>query len=195
MKISKMRKGFKKWSDEKATFLRKEMGLGEYDRLCPYKIADHLNLKIYAIDEVPNMLQSITQIMTTLGHGQFHALAMIAKSGQKVIIYNPSNTEKRRHSDLMHEISHMLCEHKFESSFETNLPVLMREYNEAYEQEANWLGGCLLFPKCAVFATVKHKRDEEATCDRYGISSEMFRYRVNVTGAKRIFARKRMQNS
>jgi len=165
MKISKMRKGFKKWSDEKATFLRKEMGLGEYDRLCPYKIADHLNLKIYAIDEVPNMLQSITQIMTT------------------------------RHSDLMHEISHMLCEHKFESSFETNLPVLMREYNEAYEQEANWLGGCLLFPKCAVFATVKHKRDEEATCDRYGISSEMFRYRVNVTGAKRIFARKRMQNS
>jgi hypothetical protein len=66
-----------------------------------------------------------------------------------------------------------------------------RDYSKLEEDEAAWLGGCLLVPRdaaVAVAVAMSSTPIERAATD-YGVSDRIMSWRVNVTGAKAQAAR------
>ena len=62
--------------------------------------------------------------------------------------------------------------------------MALRTYNEEQEEEANWLGGCLLLPREALIAIRRKGGPDEDVCTEYGVSQAMLRFRCNVTGVE-----------
>jgi Zn-dependent peptidase ImmA (M78 family) len=68
---------------------------------------------------------------------------------------------------------------------------MLNTYNRDQEDEANWMAGCLLLPREALAVAMKQRVDFEITAKKYGVSREMLRWRINVTGVQRQFDRGR----
>jgi len=102
-----------------------------------------------------------------------------------IIVHNPTHTPARQQSNLMHELAHILCGHKISESKEIiELPKCLRDFNEEKENEANWLGGCLQLPRPALLYCLRHKMNIDDIAKQYNCSTEMAKYRINITGVK-----------
>lgn len=51
------------------------------------------------------------------------------------------------------------------------------------EKESEWLTGALLVPRPAALQIADRRLSLEAVAQEYGVSTEMMRFRINVTGA------------
>lgn len=189
MSKTPFKRGFKSWAEKKAEDLRGELGLSKFAPLDCFILSKHLRIKALSVSEIPGITPDIVDVLTQEHASEFSALAMLTEEGGKLIIFNPAHSVERTQSNVMHELAHIICGHSFDSELQANLPIHLREFDEQKESEAIWLSGCLLFPKCAVFSSLKYKKEKEETCNKYKISPEMYKYRVNVTGALRIYKR------
>ena len=106
--------------------------------------------------------------------------------GTKIILYNPFHSKARQQSDLMHELAHIICEHKHgEVSHNTPLPFGMRNYNTEEEEEAKCLGSTLqLATPCLLWAN-KRGMTTDAIAEYFNASIDMVAYRMNMTGIAR----------
>jgi hypothetical protein len=103
-----------------------------------------------------------------------------------VIINNPSHALPRQESDIMHEISHIICKHvPSKLIYIGGLPFPLREYNTEQEEEASWLGACLQLPRSALWAAVKRRMTVSEMGQYFQASEEMIRYRRQITGVDR----------
>jgi Zn-dependent peptidase ImmA (M78 family) len=56
-------------------------------------------------------------------------------------------------------------------------------WGQELEEEANWLAGALLVSDEAAIAVARSKMSIENAARKYGVSSKMMRFRLNVSGA------------
>ena len=92
-------------------------------------------------------LTSLTRLkeLEALQPGAFSACTFDLGT-RKVIVCNPLATAERRRSDVSHEASHLLLDHKVREVEQLGgLSFFTCDPDE--EQEANWLAGCLLLPR------------------------------------------------
>lgn len=107
----------------------------------------------------------------------------IKEAGIMAIIVNPSHAPERQSSTMMHEISHIILKHvavRVDLS-QTGI-MLVSEYSEDDEGEADWLAGTLLLPR----DTIKHYRELGMTSTQiarlFGVSNQMCEWRIRMTG-------------
>jgi hypothetical protein len=81
---------------------------------------------------------------------------------------------------VAHEIAHALLFHTLASDSD---PVRARPWDRTAEEEAQWLGGALLVSDEAALALARAGTDTVSGAARYGVSTDMLTYRLNVTGA------------
>ena len=108
--------------------------------------------------------------------------------GQSVIIYNKNHSDARNESTIMHELSHIICEHRpsIDPNFQ-DLGLILHSYNQEHEDEANWLGGCLQLPmEGLVWALLKNMNNEQIA-SHFLASLDMVKFRLNVSGARQKF--------
>jgi len=88
----------------------------------------------------------------------------------------------------MHELAHILLGHTPARVDVTEDGLLiLNTFNKDQEEEAAWLAGCLLLTRdCLVFVR-RNRLDLAEAAKRYGTSSDMLRYRLNVTGVDQQF--------
>jgi Zn-dependent peptidase ImmA (M78 family) len=53
------------------------------------------------------------------------------------------------------------------------------------EEEADWLGGCLLLPRTVLFQAAKQGKTAEKIAKEYETSEQMARFRLNAIGPGR----------
>jgi hypothetical protein len=162
----RMKRGFKKFAEDKSVQIRKELGLKATDFLCAFKLCDHFNLQ---------------------GEGKSFWSAATIPLGNKnyAIVHNTQHSEARQQSNLMHEIAHILCEHETENTEQIGaLSGLMRSYNAGQEEEAEWLGATLQLPRPALISALKQNMSLNGISIKYTASTEMVTYRINITGVK-----------
>jgi Zn-dependent peptidase ImmA (M78 family) len=86
----------------------------------------------------------------------------------------------------MHELAHNICGHETSKSQQINgLGLLLREYNEEQEKEAEWLGSCLQLPRKALVWALNKKMSYEEISEYFQASEDMVRFRINTTGVKK----------
>lgn len=188
-KKTKYRRGFKKWTDEKAIELRKQLGLYASSPLCAFKLCEFLKIPVI----VPSNVQGLSEdyLNELIGNGSTHwSAATIPLNDEKyMIVHNPTHSPARQQSNLMHELAHILCEHKVsEKTKSTGLSGFLRSLNTEQEDEAEWLGSCLQLPRPALIYSLKKGMTYENIAEHYNCSIEMVQYRINITGVKRQLA-------
>jgi Zn-dependent peptidase ImmA (M78 family) len=99
------------------------------------------------------------------------------------VIYNPTHSEGRQASDIMHELAHIILDHEPATiiiAYDGSLS--MRSYNQTQEDEASWLAWCLLLPREALLWCKRRAISTEQIAEDYGVSETLVTFRLRVTG-------------
>lgn len=178
-------RGFKAWSERTALRVREELDLAPTDPLDPQRLAKHLAVTLRTPEEIPGLSATARDVLGKSEANGWSAVT-ISRSGRDVIIYNPCNSSPRRASDLMHELAHLLLGHEPSRFFFAGVGgANLRSYDPRQEAEAAWLAGCLLLPRPALLNIRNAGLPPAAACRIYGVSQDLLRYRLSVTGVNR----------
>ena len=176
------RRGFKSSSEETALKIRRKLGLAPHAPVSPLAIAQLLAVPIISAVELEELSQEVRDRLVQ-DHSDSWSAITVSDGNKHLIVLNPSHAATRANSSLAHEIAHVLLGHEPSMMFMTPQSGLsLRTYNKDQEDEANWLAGCILLPRSALLHVRRRGLGDDQICSEYGVSSAMFRFRVNATG-------------
>lgn len=99
------------------------------------------------------------------------------------IVINPSHARVRQRSTLTHELAHFLLRHvPARVDVSVSGMLLLSEYSEESEAEADWLSGALLLPREAL---MHHRSRSESAANIarvFGTSEQLCEWRLRMTG-------------
>jgi Zn-dependent peptidase ImmA (M78 family) len=182
----KFKRGFKTKSEDIAVQYRSYLNLSAKDPMPAKNLAEHLGIKVLTPHDVFKGNHETLDYL--INSEEWSALTLPCKSGDRVIIHNSRHSKARQESNIMHEIAHIICEHKAPTN---NIGIVLRDYNEEQEKEAEWLGGCLQLPREALIWALERKMNNDEIAVFFNASNDMVRFRLNKTGAKLQFLNRR----
>jgi len=176
------KRGFKSWCENVAIQQRRELKLQSVDPLDPWALAKHLEVDVWAPEQIPGIDPGCLKILLIDDPDSWSAVTI--RMGSKVlIILNSVHRGGRPASNLMHELSHILLNHKPARIDITEDGLLMlNTYEKDQEEEATWLAGCLLLPRDALMSIRQHGLNQKVAAKRYGVSVDMLQWRIKMTG-------------
>lgn len=105
-----------------------------------------------------------------------------------LVILNSSHPAGRQANDLMHELAHRILDHTPQEMDMTADGIMMlKSYDKAQEEEADWLSGSLLLPRDALLSIKRRRLDTASAALEYGVSQKMLNYRLAMSGVNRQF--------
>lgn len=189
MAIKKLRHGFKSWAERESVKFRTTLGLLPHQPLSGFRLAEFLGVRVLSPFDINSFPRNHA---TKLVNSDWSALTMITNSGAKIIIHNIRHNPGRQQSDLMHELSHIICGHEMpiiSNAEESRLPL--RHYNKEHENEAEWLGGNLQITRAGLLWALQGNMSISDMCNYFTASEDMVKYRIQVTGVKKQLAYRR----
>jgi Zn-dependent peptidase ImmA (M78 family) len=187
----KYRYGFKSETEDYAKEFRKELGLAPHHPLCPWKLATLLEIPVEPLScyraRIPDAVIHFTET-----ESNFFSAVTIFNQYRRLIIHNDSHAPNRQAANIAHELSHSILGHIPKPIFDE---YGNRQFNDQDEDEADWFGPVLLVPKDAAFHIVKTEMSVEKASKIYGASREVITMRVNLSGARKVFARAKKKAS
>lgn len=155
------------------------MGLAATAPLDIPALARHLNIEIIAADRLVDRgrLEDLEQVQPYA----FSAATFHLPSGRKVVVYNPCHDQGRVNSDIAHEVGHLLLDHDVRE-VQQLAGYTFFTCNPEQEEEATWLGGCLLLPRPLLLQEAFQQADSDSIAKRYQVSQHMARFRLNTSG-------------
>jgi len=176
------RRGFKTWSEQTALRARQKLKLSASSPLDPLRLAELLGVFVLQPSDLPDLGEEVRLRLASVHRDCWSAIT-VSDGSCHLIVVNSSHAKSRLNSSLAHEIAHIILGHEPSMMFMSSTSgMALRTYNEEQEEEANWLGGCLLLPREALMLIRRIGRSDEDACSEYGVSSAMLRFRFNVTG-------------
>ena len=178
--------GFKTKANRIAVQLRADLGLAPIAPLDPWSVCDHFDVEVIKLSELLD--DGGTQIgshFLDVDTDVFSAV-VIPRGMRTAIVHNDAHAPVRQRSNLFHELSHLFLGHSVK-------PLLSadgtRDRDGAVEDEAAFLGGCLAIPNEAAYHIVDSGMHAMAA-NAYRVSGPMLTYRLRVSGALQIAARR-----
>jgi len=188
-----LKRGFKTESERRATSLRNELGLQPKVPLYARILARHMRIPIIT----PNGIQGLTQedLNELCGRGSSNWSALTLVASQKTfIIHNSSHSPGRQESNIMHELSHLICDHQPSEIMQVDgFAFPIRTCDKSQEEEADWVCGCLKLPRDGILWAVRSGMEHEAIADHFASSLDLVRYRIRITGVDRQVQRARQK--
>lgn len=174
-----MRRGFKTQAEQISLQLRKELGLTASDRLDCTALAAHLAIDVAPVTDLLGHGASAADVNRLVADdGGFSAMT-VYRGTRCRIFFNPFHPPTRNANSIAHEISHVVLEH--EPAAFTDCDGL-RDWNAEQEDEAAWLAGALLVPREGAFRWMLAGGSQTAGAEHFGVSAQLFTWRVNHTG-------------
>ncbi|MEQ8553083.1 MAG: ImmA/IrrE family metallo-endopeptidase [Cyclobacteriaceae bacterium] len=181
MNFTILKRGFKANAEKRALLFRQELNLKYYSPLDAFLLANHLGIDVFTPSEM-GLDKNSCNHLTKNGSG-WSALTIKNNEANYIIIHNPNHHETRQQSNIMHEISHILCEHEFPPLMMVeNMPIPSRSYNELFEAEADWLGSNILIPRKALQWCLYRGMKLQDVASYFNVSEQMVRMRINLSG-------------
>ncbi len=175
------KRGFKSWCENTSAALRAELKLGTADGLDPRKLAAHLEIIVWKLEEIPGIPDECVAVLRA--DSDSWSAATVCVGIRHAVILNSGHSPARMNSDFMHELSHLVLAHTpARVDVSNDEMLLLSTYNRAQEEEANWLSGALLLPRDALFNIRRQELTDVTACRLYGCSQDMLTFRLRVTG-------------
>jgi Zn-dependent peptidase ImmA (M78 family) len=174
-----MRRGFKTEAERLANDCRSRLGCGKFDPAPLAGVAAELGAEIVSAADLVAIerLEELKALQDdALSAGTFRR-----RNGRKVIVFNPLHEEGRRNSDIAHELAHLLLGHNVRT-IESVGDVRFLTCDREQEEEADWLGGCLLLPRDLLVKAAFAKMGPAEIAATYKTSEQMAKFRLNASG-------------
>lgn len=175
-------RGFKTWTERVAVSIRGDLSLSPNDALDPRQLAEYLDARLATPHEIVGMSAAdLIQLLDTDPWGW--SAVSVLKDKAPLIIFNPRHSTARQASDIMHELAHLLLDHKPATLIASpDGRFVMRSYDQTQEDEANWLAWALLLPRDALMAAKKRGLSVDKIAAEYGVSETLVNFRLRMTG-------------
>lgn len=181
-----LRRGFKSWAEQQAISFRESLNIHPCAPLPAARLAQHLDVPIIDPNQVPNMSDEHLKQLLETDQWSWSGVTVVY-ADLMLIIKNSSHPPGRQQSDVMHELSHVICKHAAARVIQhPQLPLAQREYDATQEKEASWLGACLQLPRPALFWASKRGMTHADAAEHFGATEEMVSYRRRISGVDKI---------
>jgi hypothetical protein len=188
------RRGFKAWCENTSLLLRTELELRPNDALDPRRLAAHLEVTVWKLEEVPGIPADCVAVLRA--DPDSWSAATVCEGALHAIILNSGHSSARMNSDLMHELSHLILAHTpARVDVSPDGMLLLSTFDRLQEDEANWLSGALLLPRTVLFDVRGRSLCDSEACRIYGCSQDMLTYRLRMTAVDRQIERSRKSAS
>jgi IrrE N-terminal-like domain len=181
-----LRRGFKADAERLAESVRGELGLEPWQPLDCLVLADQLGIDVVTLRELRRHGAKDESIRRLISADAGFSATTVCAGTRRLIVYNPREPPGRRANSLAHELSHVLLEHEPKPALGAGG---CRHWENREEDEADWLGAALLVPREGALHQMTLDGDLERGAAHFGVSIELFRWRVNHTGVRRQLAR------
>jgi hypothetical protein len=184
---NKLARGFKSKAEKLSVEYRQKLGLQANALLSAFALAAYLEVNVYTPQAFGLDSRDLQNILGSADRDSgWSALTMDTQKGNRIIIHNDCHVPVRQQSNLMHELAHIICNHKQVSNHTgLNLPMSMREFDPIQEEEATILGSALIIPREGLISLLRKNWSHPAIGNHYNASAEMVQFRINATGAER----------
>lgn len=176
-----MRRGFKTQAERAAGNARHALKLGALEPLDPWAFANHLSVAVLEFGSLELSPKSIRQL--TVSDVESWSALTLREGNLFAIVLNPSHALTRQRNDLTHELAHIELKHvpaRVDVS-KTGM-LLLSDYSDEHEQEADWYAGALLLPRMALVHHRSRGRTPAQIAERYGVSVALTEWRLRMTG-------------
>jgi hypothetical protein len=184
-------RGFKTWCERYSAEVRSTLGLGPGAPLDPFRLAQHLGIRVWTPHQVPGLSEE--KLATLLRNDgvtpSCWSAVTIVFGSRVVVILNSSHSPGRQASDLTHELAHRIRGHQtHDVDVSPDGIMLLSGYDKLQEEEADWLSACLLLPREALISIKKQGLESSIAAERFGVSQRMLNYRLATSGVNRQFS-------
>lgn len=180
-----LRRGFKSEAERTAAAQRALLGLRPTDPVDPFVLLRHHRITVRTPAEVcamsilpPDTLQILAE------HSDCWSAMTVRTPKGTVVVHNPQHEQPRQHSNLVHELGHVLLNHK-PGALQTVAGCVMRDFDEVQEEEAKHLGNTILAPRAALAALARRGLNTSQAGRVLGASEQLTGYRAQTTGVIR----------
>ncbi len=174
-----MRRGFKTEAERLASSFRERFRCGAEESVPLAELATDLGVDIMPADRlVP--LERLRELQQ-LQDDAFSAATFRRSNGTRVVVYNPLHSAGRTRSNQAHELSHIALGHTLRTIEKVGEMSFMT-CDVEQEEEADWLGGCLLLPRPVLLAAAYQGKNAAQIADEHETSEQMARFRLNASG-------------
>ena len=176
-----MQRGRKAELSRLAIEVRGEVGASSTDPLDPRVIADLYGFKVLPVSGLGLPPAALSERQMSLS--ERWSGATVSDGRYAVILENDFHAVGRRNATIAHEVSHILLEHTLQ-------PHLTYERHcgagKDLEDEADSLSGELLIPAEAARRAARIGASDEQVAEHFRVSVPFARWRMNVSGARRV---------
>lgn len=182
-----MRRGFKAEAERRSEAARASLGLGPLAKLDPWAYADSLGAYVLGADELDLPPDDAIQLLQR--DPDSWSGMTLAEDGLLLIVLNSAQSRRRQASTLMHELAHSILDHT-PASVQVSPAglVLLSDYSDEQEEEADWLGGALLLPHAALLHHRGNGRSAADIARHFGVSDDLCNWRCRMTGVEKRLA-------
>lgn len=177
----RLRRGFRVESEQYAEEFRSELGLKQHEPLHPNLLCDLLCIPVYKLSSCSEVADDDRRFFQGPGNSLFSATSLPFGT-RRAILHNDYQHVHRQHSNIMHEVAHILLGHP-------PRPPLMgdscRNYDPVLEYEANQLGFTLLVPKRAALYALESFVSLAEAGEYYMVSQKLLAHRIQITDVRR----------
>lgn len=174
-----MRRGFKSEAERLAADVRQRVGCAEADSAALDAVAESLGVRMLPADAL--IERSRLAELAEIQPDSFSAATFKLPNGERVVVYNPLHDPGRTRSNQAHELAHIILDHNVRTIERVgDLKFLTCDIQQ--EEEADWLGGCLLLPRALLLKAAWKGMDAEQIAQRFQTSVPMARFRLNASG-------------
>lgn len=180
----------KDW-EPKALALRRLASIGSDGLLDPWALAPEVGLLV--VDAADGLLESLdaghrAHLLDNAGNKWSGGVLPIAlPNGMRICILNPTHSHARNKITLMEEIAHVHLAHRPSQLVFNEDKLQVRDFNDAQEAEAYGVGAAALLPWHSFFHCVNEGNTYREIAELYEVTEQLARYRVNITGADRLY--------
>jgi Zn-dependent peptidase ImmA (M78 family) len=175
-----LRRGFKTEAEARAASARVVFDLSPLAPVDPWAYAKHLGILVLDFKSLELSEKSSRHLLVTDSSSWS---AMTLKEGKTIaIVLNPSHARTRRCNDLMHEVAHIELKHQPNrvDVSRTGL-LLLSDYSEEQELEADWLAATILLPRNVLVSQRRRGHTIEQIATAYGVSEDLCEWRLRMT--------------
>lgn len=142
--------------------------------------------------DIPGLPAQVLDPLENRDRFGWHAVTVVVPGGRTLLIYNPRKSVGRKASDIVHELAHIIQDHKPSTVIlSQDGRFSMRTYDQKQEDEANWLGWSLLLPREALIKALRQRLSIDNIAYSFGVSAQLVNYRIGVIGVSSQLARMR----
>jgi Zn-dependent peptidase ImmA (M78 family) len=174
-----VRRGFKSEAERVASSFRERLGCEEDQPVPLDALADDLGVEMIPADRLVPLerLEELNQLQDDA----FSAATFRRSNGRRVVVYNPIHSVGRTRSNQAHELSHIALQHALRS-IEKIGEISFVTCDIEQEEEADWLGGCLLLPRPVLLAAAYQRKSAAQVANEFETSEHLARFRLNASG-------------